>query len=271
MEYQHRRPKVVGTAKKNTRLTYLGTSKPIKFSIPGINNQIFTIAPAVIKELSDPINIGNAFFQGLGKKIRCQLDFTNQSLKIGDMDTPLIRILNGNTNYLQPNSPEDTPEILKAVGLAKKVEKPNVIPLETADVTFVPGNSISFISVQTKPETAQQLEALEGKEILFDRARVEQGISAIYRWSKTSKVALCNSREETIQFPAGTELGYIQPFIRRTLEEKTITNEEPKGRLKELLDELKIEENEILGANPNLKERVISLITKYQDVFSSPD
>ena len=56
--------KQVGTAKSGSQLTRLGVSNPIKLNIAGMKKS-FDVRPCVIKELSDPCNIGLKFFTDL--------------------------------------------------------------------------------------------------------------------------------------------------------------------------------------------------------------
>ena len=55
----------------------------------------FDVRPCVIKELSDPCNIGLKFFTDLADRMRCQITFEKDgtSVKIGNEEAEMIKII----------------------------------------------------------------------------------------------------------------------------------------------------------------------------------
>ena len=88
--------KPIGTANKQCKLTKLGVSNPIPIHIQGIGR--FEVKPAVIRNLSDPFNIGNGFLESIGKQIPTSLNFEGQSVvfRVGSNQTELMRPMSEN-------------------------------------------------------------------------------------------------------------------------------------------------------------------------------
>ena len=72
--------KPIGTAHKNgSKIREEGVSNPIIMEINGFK---FKIEPAVIQNLSDPINIGSGLLETIGRKVPMQLIFNGKSTKL---------------------------------------------------------------------------------------------------------------------------------------------------------------------------------------------
>ena len=64
----------VGTANKEAKVTKLGVSNSIKLKFMGLPKE-YEVCPAVIKELSDDVNVRIGFFSGVANDRKVSIEF----------------------------------------------------------------------------------------------------------------------------------------------------------------------------------------------------
>ena len=118
------------------------------------------------------------------------------------------------------------------------------------------------------------------REILVEpMTQGPQTVAAVYKLENNEKIAVLNTHEWGITIPRGSKLGeyaQIDPLMRKSNENDEKVREVREGnpkvpKITEILQKLKIEENEILKKNPVIKDELIQVITEYADVFSDPE
>ena len=115
------------------------------------------------------------------------------------------------------------------------------------------------------------------KEILVEPlAGGPKTVAAVYRLHSNEKIAVLNTHEWDITIPGGSRLGEyaeIDPIVHRVTDndEKLREIKDGNPKLAEILQKLKIDENEILKGNAVVKDKLIQIIQEYEDVFSDPE
>ena len=263
--------KKCGTAKKGAQLQGRGMSNPVRVKFDGLNT-VFILSPRVIEDLHADLNVSNLFL----KKVRANMAFSMEktTLTINDESTELIQQI--------------APEIVKEEGL--RVSRPKdkgrseqtreksagVVHCLTAktDVTCKP-NSLTFIPVN-RQRGMIRVQPLDDESTC-------QPIGALY--SNTDKIALLNLGDEPRRIPKRNPICTFQyvthgkPASRGSREEmvtgiRTETDvakgsPEEEKKVKELWTQLKLDENVMLRARPDLHEKVYHILKKHWTVFSS--
>ena len=272
--------KQVGTAKSGSQLTRLGVSNPIKLNIAGMKKS-FDVRPCVIKELSDPCNIGLKFFTDLADRMRCQITFEKDgtSVKIGNEEAEMIKIIGAKPEEVveaeaKPNRQSRTvkkDEIIqrnreKSIPRKDQIEsvyasKDMIVKRDT--LTFIPGYVSKDIKGTVLVESA-------GRTLC-------EAVEAVHDWkNQENKIAVMNIQDENVVIKKGSEIARITT-VRIGQQSKEPITEVPsekvlkvEDRSEKLLQDLQIEENEMLRSNPEIKQKVKDLVVEYQDVFSEP-
>ena len=281
--------KKVGTAKGSATLEKVGITKPFNIKIPGIS-RTFSSKAVVCKDVADECNLGTAFLQSIhratGLKPRLEFSQDGTRLVLGQDQVELVRRM----APLKPTSvatktPQDQslgPEAPKGGERGRKARLPaapeekrrstsvgtrkrGVIPVFVKKDTVVKGNSLNFVEVDKIPASAL-LEPVHTSGLDGVRA-----VPGVYRDQK--QIAVLNLEGERV-LRAGTQIAEITParhILQEKTEEKVKSVKESDDRVEELIKELRLDEKELLKADPILKEEVESLVKEYSDVFSSPE
>ena len=281
--------KKVGTAKGSATLEKVGITKPFNIKIPGIS-RTFSSKAVVCKDVADECNLGTAFLQNIhratGLKPRLEFSEDGTRLVLGGDQVELVRRLaplkqvaepteEPGDKGLGPEAPDQgdrgrqarrqTAPSEKRRSASVGARKKGVRPVFVKKDTLVKGNSLNFIEVDKIPASAL-LEPVKTVDLGSVRA-----VPGVYRDQK--KIAILNMEGDRV-LRAGTQIAEIFPtkhILSEKTEEKVRSAKEPDGRAEELLQELRLDEKELLNADPALKEQVKELVREYSDVFSSPE
>ena len=97
-------------------------------------------------------------------------------------------------------------------------------------------------------------------------------VPAIYR--DQDRVAVLNLEGDQV-IPRGTQVGEVIPMklSKQTKEAKegVRSAKEAADTEEQLIRDLRIDENDLLKANPAIREKLKALVREYTDIFSSPE
>ena len=281
--------KKVGTAKGSAALEKVGITKPFNIKIPGIS-KTFSSKAVVCKDVADECNLGTAFLQSIHRAtgLRPRLEFSHDGtrLVLGPDQVELVRRLAPLQRVTKPKEePEDKSLGPEAHGQEDRgrqahrqtappgkrrpasvgARKKGTMPVFIKKDTLVKGHSLNFIEVDKIPASAL-LEPVKTASLGSVRA-----VPGVYQDQK--KIAVLNLEEDRV-LRAGTQIAEILPtkhILREKPEERVRSTKESDSRAEELIKELRLDEKELLNADPALKEQVKELVGEYSDVFSSPE
>ena len=133
---------------------------------------------------------------------------------------------------------------------------------------MIKGNHLAFIKVARIPATALvEPTGIKG----YPSVEV---VPAVYQGQ--DKIAILNLAEEPITLKKGTQVGTAHMTRVRTKQPdkpsvNIVEDENKEAILKQLFEDLKLDENEMLKDNPENLAKVKSLVTEYRDIFTSPE
>ena len=155
----------------------------------------------------------------------------------------------------------------------EKVSNMNEYVKASKDVTLKK-NTLTFVDVDLVQNKESADQALIQVEPCSTNSKEYHAIAAIYK-KKLKKIAILNVGREPIQIRQGEKLANICSIHEsKKKDESSITERISKltvPNYKDLIDQLRIEENSLLKEKPKVKEKLIQLIKKYADVFSKPE
>ena len=281
--------KKVGTAKGGASLEKVGITKPFNIRIPGIS-RTFVSRATVCKDVADQCNLGTAFLQSIhratGLKPRLEFSEDGTHLVLGEDQVELVRRVAPKTpsmdvakeeegTGLGPDGPgqvdrgrqtrrQTAPEEKRrsaSVGVRRK----GALPVFVEKDTVVKANSLNFVQVDRVPATA-----------LLEPVKIPglgsvSAVPGVYKDQK--RIAVLNLEGERV-LRAGTQVAEICPtghILKEVPKEKVRSTQETDGRVEELVKELRLDEKELLKADPKLKEKLVELVREYLDIFSSPE
>ena len=262
--YKNQQSRTIGTAKENSSLKHLGQAKRLSFKIKGMGDRVFQVEPAVIKDLSDPVNLGMRFFKGLQQ---CQINFDENKLKIGRESTEFIKVLR------RPKG-NQTAKLERAPGRPPDTQGQAVTVVATQNCKLAQ-HTVTMVTVKAKAGQEAQWENFRGQNVLFEG---RQGICALYEWP--GRVALINHRTQAIYLKENAELGSINQVEQTNPQEAPPTCKNvkapttckiSKARQQELHKELGLDTNKILQQFPDLLRRTKELVNRFSHIFSSPE
>lgn len=272
--------KGVGTAKSGSQLTRLGVSNSIKLNIAGMK-QCFDVRPCVIKELSDPCNIGLKFFTDLADRMSCQITFEKDgtSVKIGNEEAEMIKVIGkGPEEALEAETKPDRQsrpvkkDVIVHRNRGKSIpRRDHIEPVYASEDCIVKRNTLRFIPGYVSRD-------IKGTVLVESAGHTLcEAIEAVHDWkNEGNKIALINIQDENVVIKKGSEIARIATVkvgknnvepTKEVTEEKLLKVED---RSEQLLKDLQIEDNEMLRSNPEIKKKVKELVVEYQDVFSEP-
>ena len=226
------------------KMTHLGDCQ-ISIKIKGLPRIVSKAS--VLKELKDGCNIGTAFLQKLSKKARTSLEFTSKgtTLQHGKRRVELVQQL----------EEEDT-----KVGIE--------IPLRAgSDVTVEP-RSVKFIGTDKK---------IPGKILTQGVDLGKRGaIAATAVYEHSGKIAIMNTSGNRLRIRKSQVIGQAIPVVYSDQSEASadvaeVRKIEADEDIEKIFEDLGIEENERLAANPKLKRKVKELIQEYRDIFGTEE
>ena len=234
----------------------------------------FSVTAVVIEELSDEVNLGTGFLQKVesvtGLKAVMEFHTEGTILRHGESAVELISKLKFD---------EDSPRE-KGLQRGRSKEKDSMLgkqrrpteqdvgrrsgkPICTMEDVVLEPNAISFIKVLRIPASAL-IEAVEIGSNPTCRA-----IPAVYQG--TSKIAILNLDDRKQTLKKGTQVAEIRLLKTVPREGDKIGKISNDKEVRELWEQLRLEENEMLKENPRLMDSVKRLVKEYSDIFSSPE
>ena len=281
--------KKVGTAKGGASLEKVGITKPFDIKIPGISRTFLSRA-TVCKDVADHCNLGTAFLQSIhratGLKPRLEFSKDGTHLALGEDQVELVRRVapkapsmnvaeKEEEKGLGPDAPDQAdrgrqarrqtaPETKRRSGSVGARQR-GALPVFVEKDTVVKANSVNFVQVDRIPASA-----------LLEPVKIPglgsvSAVPGVYRDQK--KIAVLNLKGERV-LRAGTQVAEVIPtkhILRQAPEEKVRSAKEADNRAEELIKELRLDEKELLKADPSLKKKVTELVKEYTDIFSSPE
>ena len=265
------RRKTCGTARKGSELQCLGVSNPVEVKFDGLKT-VFILSPRVIADLHADLNVSNLFLKKVGANMAFSMEKT--TLTINDESTELIQQIAPELvkeEELRVSRPKD-----KGRSDQTREKSAGVVHCLTAktEVTCKP-NSLTFVPVNRQ-------KGMIRVQPLDDQSTC-QPIGALY--SGTEKIALLNLGDEPRRIPKKDPICTFQyvthgkPASRGSREERvtgirtetdvTKGSPEEEEKVKALWTQLKLDENAMLKARPDLHERVYDILKKHWTVFSS--
>ena len=257
----------------NKKLSVKGVSAPVKLSID--NGRTYICKPYVIAGLTDPVNIGRRFMETANVKLNFG---TKNTVKCcNEEEIEMVRAMKDETSTAVRGRCKK-----KGKGAVVRA-KPNLpIPVLATETNLLKPNSITFIRVG-KIKGEQLVEPIKDDQLQVSPAVYEE----------TEQIAVCNISEEFRIIKKGEQVGESsscevikemsmdpndkkesqdQEKVQKESEQNSGTEEEVRKRnFCTLITELKIEENVILKKNPAVKQKLMEILEKYQEVFSSPE
>ena len=249
----------------NQRLKVKGVSTPIKLKF---KEKTYIVKPIVIIGLNDPVNLGRNFMKkfGIGLKFGPDvMESSEGSIQMVKSMKEVEKPSRGRTRSRKEGAKVREERTLPKAVLAK-------------ETTLVPPNCLYFVKID-KMEGERLIEPLRDDEM--------QAPPAVY--NDAEKVAVLNLASEFRIIKAGEQIGESYACQVGTVESiqeikdeedsneeaqagNTETKEqEKKQQFQKLLEELGIAENEILRNNPGIRQRLVEMLERYQEVFSSPE
>ena len=131
---------------------------------------------------------------------------------------------------------------------------------------MIKGNHLAFIKVARIPATA-----LEESTGIKGYPSVEV-VPAVYQGQ--DRIGILNLAEEPVTLKKGIQVGVAHMTRVKTKQPKEpsvniVKYKDQAAILKQLFEDLKLDENEIWKSNPDNLAKVKSLVTEYRDVFTS--
>ena len=292
----------VGTAGAGLGMTRIGLSQPFDLRIMGIQKVFHVRKAIVIKELTDEVNLGTSFLQKVqevtGKSPSLKFHARGTSLRLGSESVELIKkVVQG--KGLEPDrgqgtkrvdrSPEEQPRkrakigtsvsqrdkvSKKAGGIGSLVQRRRPLsvgqrsrgaPIYAETDTQLKAQSVTFVKIHKLAGEA----LVEAVPMGYGREAC--AVPAVYK--EANRVAVLNQGEHKVLLK-GTQIGEAHPLkLARVRASEESVNEmtDEHGELTKLYNDLKLEDNELLGRHPKMLCQVKDMIKKYKDVFSSPE
>ena len=221
----------------NKKLPVKGVSTPIKLKI---DNKVFLVKPYVIKDLTDPVNIGRKFME----KANLELKYGVKNLLqvCNEKEIEMVRAIEEN-----PSGRERCKTKGKGAVVRAKPVLPS--PVMAAETSLLKPNSVHFIKV----------EKIKGEQIV-EPIRDEQLQVRPAEYKEAEQIAILNTSECFRMIKKGEQVGESYPCdvgqaeevknpkkVQKESAEDSSTNEEVRKRsFCKLMEELKIEENVVL-------------------------
>ena len=142
--------------------------------------------------------------------------------------------------------------------------------------TVLRPNSLEFVKVDFTNATGKVNRYLvEGRS----QNNTSETVTAIYRADETqAKVAMVNYSPYPVTVYKGETIGSftelaleIQEDDDHQASQETVNKVEKEDRLEKLLEDLNIHNNKVLNENPGIKKKLIKLLDKHIDTFSSAE
>ena len=285
----------IGTAKAGNQLTRIGRSREIRMKVEGLQ-RTFRIRPVVTEGLSDELNLGNGFLSEIGNSVPCAIVYHKKStkLKVGDEEVELIRTINNMVEGKTKNkltgkvrrsnkqksgdSARQTVQTAAETRKQPKVREPRSrkrsqrlgdrrqmeperarkINVYCARTVELKKNTLNFIPTYLNGEKTKEL----GSVMVELNKENDDQVTAIYDFSngKENRIAVLNTGGTTRKIKKGEKLG-VATGVRILRQDKVEPGqEEEKTDIDEILRKLKIEENELLQENPEVKKELIRVI-----------
>ena len=246
---------------------------PITISIPNIDRR-FVIEPSVIKDFSEPLNLGSGFLRALSKEVWTNIEFRGDktTLNVGGEKTELIRQMDERGRRAEKH----------AKGPRKRTSvEPERKPQAIAESdTRVKARSLRFVRAKIPKQ-------LHGKVIFVSPKEREhtETVGALYNCTgEITRVAVMNTSDQDVVIRAGLRLGELEAMesqegIQRMRKspkkeekpEEDVETPEIAAHKAKIIAELGLEENPLLREHPAVKKKVINLVHRYWKVFGEPD
>jgi Reverse transcriptase (RNA-dependent DNA polymerase)/RNase H-like domain found in reverse transcriptase/Integrase core domain/Integrase zinc binding domain len=279
--------KSVGTAAKGGSVKIIGRCEPIKLFIENVPRPVI-IRPFVVKDLSHPLNVGRDFLGRNEGKLEYTpsegyLDIRGHKVKMIRKsavinepyvtDARMLRVFNRTPFYRD-----------KMSGMIFEGEVNSCEELEQVEMDFycrdseeIPACSARFVNITTRgklslPLDPQKVLMLEPCPNMDGEVLVLPEISEVIE--KEAFCCVINPEMHRVKLEPGQKLGTLSVVDRANVElrEKCMKVNGLVGRDDypdpDWLKELKLEENMLIQKNPWLKEEVINLFKRYEDIVS---
>ena len=258
--FKTRGGKPMGMAYKNgSKLVKEGLSNTIVMEINGFE---FEIDPAVIQNISDPINIRSGLLETIGKSVPIRLIFNgkNTKLKVGNKTMELIKTMN--------KKEEETKTKEQNKSTTSNKNSQITTQLKAKENTVCTASSITFVKVDADRASKA------GDDILVqpDTNETWETVGALYRWKKDKKqIAVLNYHNTDIYIKAGEKVGVATPaeVEKETadlpLEEMKDVSEEHRNKI---IEDLQLHNNTLLKEVTEIKRKVIDLVKEFAYIFN---
>ena len=253
----------INTAAKGGKLQVLGRSTPVCVRFEGLKQQ-YEVTPLVIRDLSDDINVGTAFLQ----KHNFVLDFTPCGTRLVNGKQEEADLINSITvNAERPSRPLNRTEGKRDGKREQSVggggDTPGKPVVCQEDIILKP-RRMTFVKIPKMREPGNILVTPVSEQTITNI----QALSAVYY--DPGKIAILNLSDEARKLKKGAVIASFEHTRISPMDVKEIVEDEDASFL-ELKQKLKLDENELLNRNPQIKEQLIGLIKEYQDVFADPE
>ena len=264
----------LGTASNSAKISKIGVSKPVKFTIEGINKE-FTVTPSIVPNLSNDVNIGKRFLDNAGLDTKTGIWCHNGTtcLQIGNQITELIQTITPQTPS-RGRTRGRNPASERSISIGGR--KPE---LRSTEATTIPANSVMWISATTSRPIDESVNVMTAPH---EDTYIEVP-EAIYKWKgNTGTIAVLNLNEDPVRINKGSRIGYYTLTTDRELEQATETIQqvheqtEPKSdvditaRKEAIVQELGLNDNPLLSKYPQLKKKAIEVVQRHWAVFGEP-
>ena len=282
-------PRQTSTALPGAQLANLGKADKLDLKLEGVN-RYFSVTPQVITNMMDQVNIGSQFFRALSlTNDKVSIDFIKGKtfVQLGGESAELIhQITHADTipadlpasteQSATVNKPRRTTERTTGAARARSTAPKRPVKARHVQATrdlVLKRNTLTFVPVKLEDEI-QQINTFLVEPIDLHTASNCEVVTGVYDKDKVNKIAMLNIGSEPHIIKKGQTIATYEELVgrgnARPLAEDKITKLAPSDA-KKVIEELKIEENEMLKSKPEIKMKLKELITKYKDVFSNPD
>ena len=284
--YVYQGTKHIGTAAPGANLINMGRVRTMHMKMDKMK-KTFPVQATVVKNMSDPVNIGSHFLQRLSTVMdRVSIHYVNGEtiIEIGDEKQELIQCMtylhdlpckDSSTKRKESTSRKDDDSRVKRpvqTSTRSPAENSSENTVRVKKDTVLRKNELTFVDVQTPGRS------LDRPTILVEPRKSPdsetQVVTGVYHFPKFQKIAMINIGKESRMLKRGetiatfTELQEVEP--RQQTKPREQISQLTAAEMDNLYTELKIDENEILKENPEIKQQLKDLIQEYADIFSSP-
>lgn len=292
--------KSVKTAAAGGQMKTWSVTEPVTLSIHGFK-QSFLVRPKVLDGLVDDVNIGSGFLRNLSKVADVSLDYrggqgylviNHKREKLNRIAMPRLERSRSRPRKVNQPSERDVrarPEparpqqpVQHLPGQRRTVRKTNVstpslsCKIKVRHLNTIPGKSIKLVPVYY--ESVKQMKTGRWDQLLVEPTEETRGqletVSALYHRQTCSHIAVINHSSQKKRLFPGEMVGKYKRIVQieRTDSgpaERINKIEANSEDVKQVFEDLKLDDNEYLKADKDKMKVVKRLLKRYAHIFAN--